>query len=193
MVEQMRGECKNGTLPGNYGLEETHNLVDALRYMDLRGSSVLVIGSEIPWVEACALAFGAAHVTTLEYGKIVSMHPQISTLTPEQMRESSDSFRGQFDAVLTFSSVEHSGLGRYGDAMNPWGDRQAVARAWCMTRHGGRIAVGIPSGSDAIIYNAHRLYGPIQLPHLLANWRVENVFQTPSTHMVVVAAKNDLD
>ncbi len=27
-----------------------------------------------------------------------------------------------FDVVVTFSSLEHSGLGRYGDILNPWGD-----------------------------------------------------------------------
>jgi len=29
---------------------------------------------------------------------------------------------GHFDGVITYSSLEHSGLGRYGDALNPWGD-----------------------------------------------------------------------
>jgi hypothetical protein len=64
----------------------------------------------------------------------------------------------RFDAVATFSSVEHSGLGRYGDALNPWGDRQAVARAWCMTKPKGWLALGVPfEESDAIEYNAHRM------------------------------------
>lgn len=31
---------------------------------------------------------------------------------------------GPFDAIASFSSVEHSGLGRYSDAFNPWGDLQ---------------------------------------------------------------------
>ena len=35
-----------------------------------------------------------------------------------------------FDAVVTFSSIEHSGLGRYGDSLNPWGDLIASAQAW---------------------------------------------------------------
>ena len=35
-----------------------------------------------------------------------------------------------FDAVVSFSSIEHSGLGRYGDALNPWGDLIASAQAW---------------------------------------------------------------
>ena len=55
-----------------------------------------------------------------------------------------------FDLVFTFSSVEHSGLGRvsksvrlflyynishtagrYGDPLNPWGDIITIAQAWC--------------------------------------------------------------
>ncbi len=60
---------------------------------------------------------GAQHVTTLEYGKIKSEHPQISTMIPEDMRKEWKKYMESFDAVLTFSSVEHSGLGRYGDGM----------------------------------------------------------------------------
>ena len=33
----------------------------------------------------------------------------------------------QFDVVFTYSSVEHSGLGRYGDPLNPAGDLMAAA------------------------------------------------------------------
>jgi len=35
---------------------------------------------------------------------------------------------------VQWSSVEHSGLGMYGDEINPWGDRQAVAQLWCRGR-----------------------------------------------------------
>jgi hypothetical protein len=42
-------------------------------------------------------------------------------------------------SIVTFSSVEHSGLGRYGDALNPWGDIIAIARAWCVTKQGGAL------------------------------------------------------
>jgi hypothetical protein len=33
----------------------------------------------------------------------------------------------KFDAVATFSSVEHSGLGRFGNMLNPWGDISNVS------------------------------------------------------------------
>jgi hypothetical protein len=46
---------------------------------------------------------------------------------------------GPFDAVVTFSSAEHSGLGRYGDGLNPWGDMIAIARGWRVTKKRGSL------------------------------------------------------
>jgi hypothetical protein len=69
--------------------------------------------------------------------------------------------------------VEHSGLGRYNDPFNPWGDLMAVARAWCLTKPGGALVLGVPfdrSGQGLLVYNAHRIYGPDRMRHLVANY-----------------------
>ena len=96
---------------------------------------MLVIGSEAPWVEATLLAAGAARITTLEYGKIPTDHPQLYPILPDDMRAMYlNGALSLFDAVVTISSLEHSGMGRYGDNLNPWGDVQAMARAWCVSR-----------------------------------------------------------
>jgi hypothetical protein len=60
---------------------------------------------------------------------------------------------------VTFSSVEHSGLGRYGDALNPWGDIIAIARAWCVTKQGGSLTIGVmyDYNNDCIRFN-HRQF-----------------------------------
>jgi len=71
--------CGRGELPGSYGLHVTRNLMLALEKIHLKDASVLVIGSERPWIEACALSQGARKVTTLQYGKITSLHPQVHT------------------------------------------------------------------------------------------------------------------
>lgn len=170
LVDDWVSQCRSGTLNGNYGTGEVHQLKLGLEQMSLVGASVLVIGSENPWVEACVLNAGAALVTTLEYGEIVSEHPQVKTMTPSQFRERYAEYSEHFDAVVTFSSVEHSGLGRYGDAMNPWGDRQAIARAWCASKRGARLLIAVMTGNDEIVYNAHRVYGSVMYPHLVANW-----------------------
>ena len=83
-------------------------------YLDVEGKEVLVIGSESPWIEILALRNGAKHVTTLEYQKITSEDSRISPILPEDLNKMflSDN-PPEFDVIISFSSLEHSGLGRY--------------------------------------------------------------------------------
>lgn len=166
------GQFKN--LDATYGSRVALDLFQMMREsIDLKRKSVLVIGSEKPWLESAALAAGAAKVTTLEYSAIDSRHPRIDTMTPEQFRLaylSGNLTANTFDSVLTYSSLEHSGLGRYGDALNPWGDILSLARAWCVTKDDGSLMVDVPSGRDMIQWNAHRYYGKYRWPLLTINW-----------------------
>ena len=164
--------CRNGILDGNYGRETTKTIFKSLKNIPtIKNGTILVVGSENPWIEACILAAGAKHVTTIEYGAINNHHHQISTLIPDQARDMYyKNTLGLFDVIVSFSSVEHSGLGRYGDALNPWGDLQAVARMWCVCKPGGYLLLGVMEGKDTIVWNAHRQYGNIMFPHLVANW-----------------------
>jgi hypothetical protein len=62
---------------------------------------------------------------------------------------------------LHFSSLEHSGLGRYGDALNPWGDVEAAVQTWCLLKPGGIFFMGLPCkdascSEDVLVWNAHR-------------------------------------
>jgi hypothetical protein len=171
MVEEGMEQVVAGNLHGTYGVKVTNIVRDKLKNV-VKGKEVLVIGSEQPWVETICLALGASMVTTLEYGSITSHHPKIKTIIPSQFRESyQDGTLGKFDVIVSWSSLEHSGLGRYGDALNPWGDVLAVARAWCVTKPGGKMLLGIPTGFDAIEFNAHRWYGEVRWPLITANWK----------------------
>ena len=47
-----------------------------------------------------------------------------------------------------------------------------MARAWCILKPGGRALIGVPSGpTDRVTFNKHKLYGPVMLPHLFANFK----------------------
>lgn len=42
---------------------------------------------------------------------------------------------------------------------------------------GGLLFFGGPvGGADQLVYNAHRVYGPVRLPMLTANWEVVGVY-----------------
>jgi hypothetical protein len=76
----------------------------------------------------CFFCSGASFVDTLEYGYISTSHPQLRALLPEQFALASlASEKPRYDFAATFSSLEHSGLGRYGDALNPFGDLEVIA------------------------------------------------------------------
>ena len=62
-----------------------------------------------------------------------------------------------FDVIVSYSSIEHSGLTRYGDAPHPWGDLVTMARNWCFTQNDGMAFIGIPTDqTNSIYFNAHR-------------------------------------
>jgi hypothetical protein len=166
MINDWVDQASRGVLSGTYGVEETNTLMQSLHDAGVRGMKrALVIGSEIPWVEALCLAAGIEHVSTLEYGTIVSEHPSVDTMTPDSFRQSQ--LQGKlepFDAIVTYSSVEHVGLGRYGDALNPFGDLIAIARGWCVAKPGSVLVIGVMYGQDAVEFNAHRVYGNVRYP-----------------------------
>jgi len=163
---------------GAYGGLDTRVLHDTINlYKDrVVGKRALVIGSETPWVESILLALGAEHVTTLEYNRIVSTHPQHEAILPSELSERfvSNGYRSVFDIVVSYSSIEHSGLTRYGDAPHPWGDLVTMARNWCFTDDAGMAFIGIPTDTtDSIYFNAHRFYGSLMLSHLFTNWKLK--------------------
>lgn len=186
MVEQAR----LGILRGKYGISTTNDLRKALLNADVAGGRVLVIGFDNPWVEACVLEAGAASIVTLEYAPIRSEHALIQSMKPREYRQMvANGSIGLFDSIVTFSSVEHSGLGRNGDPPNPWRDVLEIARAWCVTKKGGTLVIGAPNGEDVLFFNARRQYGNSRWPYLTTGWKQLHRSETASWRRVFVFVK----
>lgn len=171
MDEHFR-QLRDGELKGSYGTKHTNEMFRLLQRIGIRGKRVLVVGSQRPWVETTALAAGAKETVTLEYGKIRASHPKMQAFTPDEFRSAYLSGNmPQFDVIVSYSTYEHSGLGRYGDALNPWADLIAVAMSWCVTKSDGLLVLQVPRARhDALAFNMHRYYGPTRLAHLTSNW-----------------------
>ena len=118
--------------------------------MELRDKNILVIGSETPWIEAMLLSKGVKSVTTLEYKRIQTQHPKLSTVLPHEFDKLYKNGT-RFDALVSYSSMEHGGLGRYGDRLNPWGDLITMAKSWCILKPRALALVGVPSLKDYLI------------------------------------------
>ncbi len=60
-------------------------------------------------------------------------------------------------------TVEHVGLGRYGDAIDPDGDLKAIAELKRVVAPGGSLLFVVPMGKARIEFNAHRIYSYDQI------------------------------
>ena len=58
-----------------------------------------------------------------------------------------------FDIVTAVSTIEHVGLGRYGDPISPDGDKKAVEEIRRILKPGGKVVVTIPCGKETICYS----------------------------------------
>lgn len=125
----------------------------------IKNKKVAVIGSQTPWIEAILVNCGAREITTVEYNVPMCNHNIIKTTSYDDFRRSSE----KYDAIISYSSIEHSGLGRYGDPLNPNGDIETMEQIYRSLNNGGLCFVGFPVGKDCLVWNAHRIYGDTRL------------------------------
>ena len=106
---------QKGLLNGLYG-KDVMNSIRYLsqKYIKLEGKHILIIGSILPWIEALLISMNVGHITVLEYDPYPSTHPKITSISPPYFSEFVISNQAPiFDGMISFSSLEHSGLGRY--------------------------------------------------------------------------------
>lgn len=153
---------KQGKEP--YGGASDMILKAILKY-DIKQKEVAVLGSLLPWIESILLNFNNK-VTTIEYNIPELKTDKLNVMSYWDFEKSSI----QFDCVISYSSIEHSGLGRYGDPLNPNGDIETMNVIHNHLKKDGLMLFGAPIGKDALVWNAHRVYGKTRLPLIFSNF-----------------------
>jgi SAM-dependent methyltransferase len=69
--------------------------------------------------------------------------------------------------------IEHIGLGRYGDPIDPEGSRKAARELVRVLAPGGRLYLSTPVGRERICFNAHRVFAPETVLAMFAPLRLE--------------------
>ncbi len=67
-----------------------------------------------------------------------------------------------FDLVYSISTIEHVGLGHYGDPSIAAGDGIALANLWDKVRPGGRLIFSVPAGRPSV-QRGYRVYDEVAL------------------------------
>jgi hypothetical protein len=67
---------------------------------------------------------------------------------------------GTITSLSCLHVIEHVGLGRYGDPINPAGSQLAATELQRVLQLGGRLFLSVPVGRERVCFNAHRVFSP---------------------------------
>ena len=76
------------------------------------------------------------------------------------------------DSLSSLHVVEHIGLGRYGDCLDPDGSRMALLELQRVLSFDGRLFLSVPVGRERICFNAHRVFDPKSIIGILNRLRL---------------------
>ncbi len=90
--------------------------------------------------------------------------------------------------------VEHIGLGRYGDALDPNGDLKAISELKRVLSQGGSLLLVVPVGKPKIMFNAHRIYSYAQIVDYFSKFELkEFALISDEDYFIEHATKEQVD
>ncbi len=105
-----------------------------------------------------------SHVAVFRKIEVIDIRPMVSHIPNIEFRQCDfmgvvpDDFKGAFDSVSSLHAIEHFGLGRYGDKLDPDGWRKGIENLGHLLKSGGRLYFSVPIGPMRVEYNAHRVF-----------------------------------
>jgi hypothetical protein len=95
-------------------------------------------------------------------------------------------------SVSCMHTIEHVGLGRYGDPLDPKGDIKAIEELKRITAPNGDLLFVTPVGRPRIEYNSHRIYSHEQVINLFAPFTLQEFSLVPDAGGLVENATKEL-
>lgn len=146
-------------------LIDIKNCIDKI---DIKNKIVLVVGSITPWIECFMLKLGASKVYTLDINQI-----NIDDTRIVFYNNIYDLNKLCVDIIVSFSTVEHIGLGRYGDELDENGDIKFMDTLHGLLKNNGYFILAVPVANEyKCHFPAHRIYDSNRLLKLINKYKV---------------------
>ena len=144
-----------GTATGHYFHQD---LLVATLIKQANPSRHIDVGSSIEGFVAHVASYREIEVLDIRPLQI-SGHSQIRFVQSDLMRVD-QSLTGICDSLSCLHALEHFGLGRYGDPIDPNGHLKGFYNLSKMLQSGGTLYVSFPIGKPGVHFNAHRIFHP---------------------------------
>lgn len=143
------------------------DLLVARRVFDAKPQRHVDIGSRVDGF--------VAHVASFRDIEVFDVRP-ISTQIPGIVFKQADlmnsdslpnSRGGYCDSLSCLHAIEHFGLGRYGDPVDPMGYERGIANMTLLLKPGGTFYLSTPIGRERVEFNANRVFDPRSIIRLV--------------------------
>lgn len=106
-----------------------------------------------------------AHVASFREIEVLDIRPisaNIPSVTFKQadMMNPAEGLIDYCDSLSCLHALEHFGLGRYGDTIDPNGYKAGIRNMVKILRSGGVFYLSVPVGIERVEFNAHRVFDP---------------------------------
>jgi SAM-dependent methyltransferase len=147
-----------GTMTGHYFHQD---LLVARRIFQNNPKRHVDIGSRTDGFVAHVAVF--REIEILDIREMVSKVPNIKFRQADLMQLPTG-MENYCDSISALHSIEHFGLGRYGDPIDYNGHTKALTNIARIVEPGGKFYFSVPIGPQRIEFNAHRVFS---VPYLL--------------------------
>lgn len=112
-----------------------------------------------------------AHVASFREIEVFDIRPITATVPGIVFRQADlmsldNSLTGCCDSISCLHALEHFGLGRYGDPIDPLGHEAGLQNMAKLLSDGGVFYLSVPIGTACVQFNAHRVFDPKELVKL---------------------------
>ena len=112
-----------------------------------------------------------AHVASFREIEVFDIRPITTTIpgvkfTQADLMQPVSEFSEYCDSLSCLHALEHFGLGRYGDPIDPHGFERGLASIVRLLKRGGVFYLSVPIGIERVEFNSHRVIDPGKLVDL---------------------------
>jgi len=156
-------------LPVNERCYEYAFTIEKLREHGFTGKSLFDVGSATSPLPGVVAALGN-RVVCVDIRRWPMVWPGLTTV--EGSIFDAKLPEGSFDGATCISTIEHVGLGRFGDQPDPEGDLACMRRIRELLRPGGLVVLSMPYGRPTVVFPAHRVYSSFRVQSLAEGFEI---------------------
>lgn len=136
------------------------DLIVARRIFEANPQKHVDVGSRVDGFVAHLASF--REIEVIDVRPITSQIPGIIFIEADLMQAVTmpGDEGGYCDSLSCLHAIEHFGLGRYGDPIDPQGYERGIRNMALLLKPGGRFYLSTPIGSERVEFNANRIFDP---------------------------------